>query len=225
MLAKVIYVMGAPGSGKGTQAKLLSEKLGYHQFSTGDAFRAVARQDTDLGRRVKETIDNGYLASPDMAAEIVMAAVSRQIEAQKGIVFDGTPRTVPEATIVDDFFKEKKYGIPLVIYLRVDQAEVARRNSQRRYCLNIPGDFPVVTADDSRRCVELGGTIGTRADDDPKKFETRWSEFLDKTLPVIEEYSKRGMVHEVDGMPAIPKVHERVMEIITKAKAGSRYVI
>lgn len=213
-LPKVIYVMGPPGGGKGTQAELLAQKIGYVRFSTGDAFREVSRQDTDLGRRVKETIDNGYLAPPEMAAEIVIAAVKKHIAQDQGLIFDGTPRTVEEGIIVDDFFVQEEYGSPLVIYLKVDQEEMIRRNSQRKFCLGIKGDFPVITEEDAQRCAQLGGQVGTRPDDEPGKFATRWNEFMTRTYPVIEKYQKQGIVHEIDGMKSIDEVHADVMKII-----------
>ena len=147
-LPRVIYLMGPPGGGKGTQAHRLAEKIGYSRFSTGDAFREVSRQDSELGRRVKETIDNGFLAPPEMAAEIVIAAVRTRIEAGEGLIFDGTPRTVEESKVVDDFFAEQGYGKPLIMYLAVDKNEMIRRNSIRKFCLGIAGDFPVVTDED-----------------------------------------------------------------------------
>lgn len=207
--------MGPPGAGKGTQAEMLARQIGYVRFSTGDAFREVSRQDTDLGRRVKEKIDNGYLAPPEMAAEIVMAAVKKQIEVGAGLVFDGTPRTVEEGQIVDRFFAQQNYGFPLVIYLKVDQAEMIRRNSQRKFCLGITGDFPVITAEDIARCRQRGGHVGTRPDDDPTKFSTRWNEFMNLTYPVIEKYQAQGIVHEIDGMKSIENVHQAVMEVVS----------
>ena len=215
-LPKIIYLMGPPGGGKGTQAELLSQKIDYKRFSTGDAFREVSRQDTDLGRKVKETIDNGFLAPPEMAAEIVKTAVKKNLDAGEGLVFDGTPRTVEEARIVDDFFEKDGCGKPLVVYLVVDKEEMMRRNSIRKFCLGISGDFPVVTDEDKKRCEESGGTVGTRPDDEPEKFMTRWNEFMNRTYPVVENYRKLGMVNEVDGMLSIGEVHASVMRIIQK---------
>lgn len=213
-LPKVIYIMGMPGAGKGTQAELLSQQTGYKRFSTGDAFREVSRQDTPLGRKVKETIDNGYLAPPEMAAEIVKTAVKKHIDAGDGLIFDGTPRTVAEAKIVDDFFTEQGYGRPLVIYLSVDKNEMIKRNSQRKFCLGVSGDFPVVTEEDRKRCVVLNGRVGTRPDDEPEKFETRWNQFMTHTHPVVQGYREQGILHEVDGLPAVPEVQKKVMAIV-----------
>lgn len=208
--------MGPPGGGKGTQAELLSRKIGYKRFSTGDAFREVSRQDTPLGREVKKTIDNGYLAPPEMAAEIVKTAVKKHIDANEGLIFDGTPRTVEEAAIVDDFFVQQNYGQPLVIYLAVDKDEMIKRNSARKFCLGVSGDFPVIDEEDRKKCEELGGKVGTRPDDEPEKFSTRWDEFMNRTYPVVEKYRLQGIVHEIDGMRNIPSVHAEIMNVIGK---------
>lgn len=213
--------MGPPGAGKGTQAELLAQKLGYHRFSTGDAFRSVSRQDTDLGRRVKETIDNGYLAPPEMAAEIVIEAVKEHMEAGRGLIFDGTPRTVEESVLVDKFFEGSGYGRPLAIYLVVDKDVMIERNSKRRFCLGIKGDFPVVTDEDRRKCDEAGGSVGVRPDDDPEKFATRWNEFMTRTYPVIEKYKTEGILKEVDGMPSVEEVHGLVMRVIESLKSSA----
>lgn len=213
-LPKIIYMMGMPGAGKGTQAELLAGKLGYHRFSTGDAFREVAREDSDLGRKVKNLIDNGFLAPPEVAAQIVTAASKKHIDAGRGIIFDGTPRTMIEAKIVDEFFKQQGYGRPLVIYLKVDKVEMIKRNSQRRFCLDIKGDFPVVTPADEAKCAELGGHVGQRPDDAPEKFATRWQQFMDRTYPVIEMYREENLVHEVDGLPSVPEVEAAVGAIV-----------
>lgn len=213
-LPKVIYVMGPPGAGKGTQAELLAQKINYHRFSTGDAFRHVAALPTDLGRTVKETIDNGYLAPPALAAEIVIEAVKERLASGRGLIFDGTPRTVEEAALVDAFFKEQNYGRPLVIMLDVNQAEMARRNAERRFCLGIQGGFAVTNEHDVARCATLGGTVGARPDDDPKKFNVRWREFKERTWPVIAAYNKQGVAHVIDGQRPIPDVHQAIMAVV-----------
>ncbi len=214
-LPKVIYIMGPPGAGKGTQAALLAERIGYVQFSTGNAFRQVAAQDTERGRRVKEIIDNGYLTPPEMAAEIVKTAVQKHLARGEGLVFDGTPRTVEEGEIVDDYFVENDYGEPLVILLKVDQEEMMERNAKRVFCLEAEGgDFPVFTPADEERCRKSRGEIGRRPDDDPGKFATRWDEFMNQTYPVVEKYRRQGILREVDGMGTIQEVHEQVMGVI-----------
>lgn len=211
--------MGPPGAGKGTQAELLAHELEYHRFSTGDAFRAMARQDTPLGHRVNEIIHGqGKLMPPEDAAEVVKTAVKIHMEAGNGLIFDGSPRTIEEAKMIDDFFVEQGYGNPLAIYLHVDRDEMIRRNSQRRFCLDVDNDFPVVTEQDVQRCVGMGGRVGVRADDEPEKFATRWDEFQKHTYPVIKRYLAEGIAHQLNGMQPIQDVHKDVMELIKQLK-------
>lgn len=213
-LPKVIYIMGAPGSGKGTQAQLLAEKIGYHRFSTGDAFRQVSTQATDLGRRVKETIDKGILGPPTMAAEIVIEAVKQYMAKGQGLIFDGTPRTLEEAALVDAFFAEHKYGRPLAIVLDVDRTVMEERNVKRKFCLGIQPGFAVVTDADQQRCRQAGGTIGVRPDDSQEAFDNRWQQFTQRTMPVVEQYRTAGILHQVDGRQSIEAVHQAIMNII-----------
>lgn len=214
MVPKVIYVMGPPGAGKGTQAELLAQKLNYHRFSTGDAFRTVSRQDTPLGRKVKETIDNGYLAPPEMAAEIVISAIKEHLSAGRGLIFDGTPRTVEEAAVVDDFFENSGYGKPLAIVLNLNKEEMIRRNSQRKFCLDVEGSFPILNEQDVNKCATIGGRIGTRPDDEPEKFGTRWDQYMEHTFPVIEKYRALKITKEIDGMQSIEKVYQQIINSI-----------
>lgn len=214
--------MGPPGAGKGTQAEMLAQKLNYHRFSTGDAFRTVSRQDTPLGRKVKETIDNGYLAPPEMAAEIVVTAIKEKLDAGQSLIFDGTPRTVAEAAIVDAFFEEQGYGKPLAIILNLQREEMIRRNSARKFCLDTVGSFPVLDEKDTAKCLELGGRVGRRPDDEPEKLGTRWDEFMKHTNPVIENYRKTGIAREIDGMQSIAKVHEDIMALIATLEPESK---
>jgi adenylate kinase len=206
--------MGPPGAGKGTQAARVVAAFGYTQFSTGDAFRSMAREDSDLGRRVKDIIDNGYLAPPEMAAEVVIAAVKKLLPASKGLVFDGTPRTLVEAKMVDAYFAQAGVGKPFVIYIKVEREDMEQRNSQRRYCLGISGDFAVVTPEDEKMCAEKGGHIGRRPDDEPEKFATRWNQFMELTYPVIEYYQEQGLIHEINGRQSMDEVAADIQALL-----------
>ncbi len=213
--------MGPPGAGKGTQSSLLAKKLGYHQFSTGNAFREIARQNSDLGRRVKATIDNGYLAPPAMAAEVVINAIKESVKLNRGLIFDATPRTVKEAAIVDDFFAKNNYGRPLAIYLEVTEKEMKERNTHRRYCLDTLHGFSVMNEADVKRCEEIGGRVGFRADDEPEKFAIRWSQFQENTYPVVLQYKKDGILFTVNGRLSIAKVHQEILSRLEKISNDS----
>lgn len=224
ILPKIIYVMGMPGAGKGTQAELLAHDIGYHQFSTGNAFRQIALQDTELGRNVKATIDAGLLTPPPMAAEVVIAAVEEYLDRGEFLVFDGTPRTLEEMVIINKHFDEKGYGKPLIIYLEVDKETMIERNSKRRLCLDVEREFPVTTEEERHKCEELGGRVGMRPDDEREKFTTRYNQFMELTYPVIEQYRSEhnGLFFLVDGMPEPHRVHATIMDILRQFELPKR---
>lgn len=208
--------MGMPGAGKGTQAEMLSHDIQYYQFSTGNAFRQIAMQDSELGRNVKHIIESGLLTPPEMATEVVLSSIKDIIAQGRGIVFDGTPRTLPEAESINSRFLQEGYGIPLVIYLKVNKETMIERNSKRRLCINAENEFPVTTHVDEERCKELGGTVGTRPDDEKEKFTTRYNQFMELTYPAIMSHKDRHpeLFFEVDGLLEAHQVHALVMDII-----------
>ncbi|MEO6077755.1 MAG: nucleoside monophosphate kinase [Candidatus Andersenbacteria bacterium] len=213
-LPKVIYIMGMPGAGKGTQAEKLAETIGYKQFSTGDAFRSIARQDTELGHKVKNIIDNGILCPPELAAEVVITAIQDSVTGDTGLIFDGTPRTVLESEIVDKFFLDHKYGRPLAIYLEVKKEIMIERNAKRLYCMEIEGGFPIISEADKARCEHMGGVIGQRPDDAPDKFMMRYNQFMEHTYPVVEKYREEKILHVLDGTRSIEEVQKDIMGVI-----------
>ena len=214
-LPQVIYMMGPPGAGKGTQAELLAQKINYHRFSTGDAFRAMARQNTPLGHKVNDIIHGkGKLMPGEDAAAVVIEAVKKLATGKQGLIFDGTPRTLVEANIIDEFFTQAGYGRPLAIVLKVDKEDMITRNSKRKFCLNINNDFPVTNDKEAAKCVALGGIVGARADDAVDKIEARWQEFTSKTAPVIAKYKAEGIVQEIDGKRSVQEVFSDIATFV-----------
>lgn len=217
---KVIYVMGPPGAGKGTQADLLAHEVGYIRFSTGGAFRDVAHRDTELGRTVKNLMENGLLCPPEVAAEVVTTAVQKHLAGGHGIVFDGTPRTVKEAELVDEFFEKENYGKPLAVVLNISRDEMIRRNSKRIFCLDVANDFPILTEADKERCEELDGVAGRRVDDEPSKLAIRWDEFMKHTNPVIQRYLTTDIGHDINGEQPVQAVFSDILELIHSLQAN-----
>lgn len=190
-LQKIIVFMGAPGSGKGTQTKLLAERLGYAYFSTGELSREYAKQDTELGRRIKDLIDNGYILPIDIIRQIFVKKFESLTDSP-GIILDGYPRTTDQAELLKEIMAEK--GIPnlSVIFLDVDKQQLLKRLSLR-------------------------GEAQRRADDDPDKVEKRFDEYMNKTAPVKEYYESARLLSHINGDQTIDAVHQEIMNKVANS--------
>ncbi len=184
-LQKIIVFMGAPGSGKGTQTKLLAERLGFAYFSTGELSREYAKQDTELGKRIKDLIDNGIILPIDIIRQIFIKKFESLMDSP-GIILDGYPRTIDQAELLKEIMAEK--GIPSLqaIFLDVDKAQLLKRLSLR-------------------------GAAQQRADDSPDKVEKRFDEYMNKTAAVKEYYESAGLLTHINGEREITAVHNEIM--------------
>jgi len=184
-----IVLFGPPGSGKGTQSQKLIEKYKLIHLSTGDLLRAEISGGTDLGKNAKRFIDNGILV-PD---EVVIGMIENKIKANKnapGFIFDGFPRTVPQATSLDHMCKENDIKIDALVFLQVDVEELTLRIAER------------------------GKTSGRTDDQDPTLISERIAEYNTKTAPVAGYYAKRGKAFSVDGMEPIDVVFKAICKIL-----------
>jgi len=192
-LQNIIVFMGAPGSGKGTQTKLLAEELGYEFFSTGELAREYAKQDTELGQRIKSIIDKGIILPIDIIREIFIKKLESILDSA-GVILDGYPRTTEQADLLGELMNKYEIKNIKAIFLEVDKQHLLERISKR-------------------------GQVQGRADDDPAAVEKRFDEYLLKTAPVKEYYEARGILIHINGDQAadmnesIQKVHQ---EIISK---------
>lgn len=183
-----LILFGPPAAGKGTQAKRLTAERGYVQLSTGDMLRAARKSGTELGNRCAAIMDAGQLVSD----EIVIALIEEALEANKGaagFIFDGFPRTVPQAQALDTLLQRHTQAIDLVIRLEVDAPSLIDR----------------VT----KRFAEQG-----RADDNPESFKVRLQAYLDQTAPLVEFYKAQGKMVGVDGMADIETVARSISNAI-----------
>lgn len=179
--------MGRPGSGKGTQAKMLVEKLGYKYFATGETFRTLAKEDTPLGRKVHDTIANGKLMPHWFASHIVNTTILN-LEEDEVIVFDGTNRTLPEAELFYDVMQW--LGRPYkVLYLDVSEDTITERILNR--------------AKDSGR-----------EDDTEETVRTRVHEYDENTEPALRFQEERGLVVRIDGERPVEEIHEEIVALV-----------
>ncbi|MBI1239221.1 MAG: adenylate kinase [Alphaproteobacteria bacterium] len=195
-----LILLGPPGAGKGTQAKRLEARFGLKQLSTGDMLRAAVAAGSPVGQRAKEYMDAGKLVPDD----VVIGAVDERIEqpdCKAGVIFDGFPRTVPQAEALDSMLGRKGRRLDAVVELKVDSSALVDRVRKR--------------AEETRAS---GGQV--RADDTPETMETRLRVYHEQTSPLIAYYAKRGILKAVDGMATIDKVSEAIEAALPLPKQG-----
>ena len=200
-------VMGAQGSGKGTQAKMVSAKYHLPHVSTGDIFREMRTQDTEIGRKVRALIDRGILVPDDIVNEMVANRLS-QPDFKKGYVLDGYPRNLLQAEFLD-----KQKPVSKCIFLEVSEKEIMKRMSARRICSNCKADYNTIYTRPRKEgvCDKCGGKLVQRDDDKPEAIKKRLDIFNKETKPLIDYYSKKGVLLRVNVEQPIEKVFQDVV--------------
>ena len=211
-----IILLGPPGAGKGTQAAFLGEKYGMVQLSTGDILRAAVKAGTDVGKMADEIMKAGKLFPDELMAEILGEHMDA-IPADKGLIFDGYPRTAPQVGLLDGLLSSRGRTLDHVIELVVDEDALVERIVGRYTCANCGDGYhdtfklPKVEA----TCDKCGShEFKRRPDDNEETVRTRMAEYRAKTEPILPLYDARGLVSRVDGMEAIGDVTDAIEAII-----------
>lgn len=200
MRAPALIFLGAPGAGKGTQAREVSRHFGIPQISTGEILRDAVKRQTPLGRAAKEKMESGELVPDDIVCGIVQERID-QPDCKKGFILDGFPRTVPQADCVAQLLDFRNLGEPLVIDIRVDHDVLLKRLTGRRMCpvggeiYNIYLNPPKV----ENICDNDGGKLVQRTDDNEETIRHRLKAYEEQTAPLIGYYEKRKQLHCVEG--------------------------
>jgi adenylate kinase len=200
MKAQGLIFLGAPGAGKGTQAREVSKAFDIPQISTGDMLREAVKQGTTLGLEAKKKMEAGALVPDEVVCGIVEERVG-QADCAKGFILDGFPRTIAQAEFVDAMLERKGRGNPLAVNIRVDEDVLLKRLTGRRTCsvcgeiYNIHFNPPKQTA----VCDKDGGKLLERADDNETTIRQRLVAYNNQTSPLIDYYRKKGLLHEVNG--------------------------
>jgi adenylate kinase len=216
-----LTLFGAPGSGKGTQAAYLVERLGIPQISTGELLRAEAASGTKLGRLAKEYMDRGDLVPDEVTVEVFRRRLAEP-DVTEGVLLDGFPRTVPQAIELDQVLEGMGRGMDKVIFIKVAPEELVRRLSGRLTCPVCGRTYHPVLARPrvDRLCDRDGARLIERDDDKPETARRRIAVYLDRTLPVLEYYRRRGLVEEVSGEGDIAEVRHRIMDAVDTTHGG-----
>ena len=205
-----VIFLGPPGAGKGTQAKRLAARFGIPQLSTGDILRKAVADGTPLGRQAKALMDAGKLVPDEIVNAIIEDALSSP-EAAKGFLFDGFPRTVAQATALDEMLGRRGKKVEHVILLEVPTDVLVERLSGRQTC---PVDQTPYGKDNPPKrpglCDKDGAKLVVRPDDMPDRVRQRMLEYLDKTALLTGYYKTRGVVRPVDGVGTVDEVEKRI---------------
>ena len=205
-----LIFLGPPGAGKGTQAKRLAARFGIPQLSTGDILRKAVASGTALGRQAKELMDAGKLVPDEIVNGIIEEALASP-EAAKGFLFDGFPRTVAQATALDEMLGRRGKKVEHVILLEVPTDVLVERLSGRQTC---PVDQTSYGKDNPPKrsgfCDKDGAKLVVRPDDMPDRIRQRMLEYLDKTALLTGYYKTRGVVRPVNGVGTVDEVEKRI---------------
>ncbi|MEM9461800.1 MAG: adenylate kinase [Myxococcota bacterium] len=207
--AKGIILIGAPGSGKGTQAKKLKEQLGYAHISTGDLLRAAVKAGTELGQKAKSFMDAGQLVPDDLVIDLLKEALAAP-DAQKGFLLDGFPRTMPQAQALDAAVTVDKVVDLQVPFELIEERVTGRRMSPSGHVYHIKYNPPTVEG----VCDVTGEALYQRSDDTAAKVKERLGKFDSETRPVIGHYRSKGVVVEVDGVGDPDEIFTRIMAVL-----------
>ena len=210
-----IIMLGAPGAGKGTQAKMIADKYGVPHVSTGDIFRANIKNGTELGMEAKKYMDQGLLVPDELTVKILLDRVS-QPDCKNGYVLDGFPRTIPQAEVLDKALAELGESIDYAIDVDVPDENIVKRMSGRRACVSCGATYHVVHVPPKKEgiCDRCGSELILRDDDKPETVKNRLDVYHKQTQRLIDFYTKKGVLKTVDGTVDMQDVFKAIVAIL-----------
>ena len=206
-----IIMLGAPGAGKGTQAKQIADKYGVPHISTGDIFRANIKNGTELGKKAKEYMDQGLLVPDELTCDLVMDRIV-QDDCKNGFILDGFPRTIPQAEALTAALEKIDYAIDV----DVPDENIVNRMSGRRACLNCGATYHLISIPPKVEgiCDRCGSEIVLREDDKPETVQKRLKVYHEQTQPLIDYYKNQGILKSVDGTQPMDEVFKAIVTIL-----------
>ena len=210
-----IILMGLPGAGKGTQASEIVKKFPIPHISTGDMFRKVIKDETDLGKEAKSYMDRGELVPDEVTVGIVKERISED-DAKKGFLLDGFPRTIDQAEALNSIMAELDRNIDAVINIEVPEEELMNRLTGRRICENCGTTYHLVFNPPKVEgiCDFDGGKLYQREDDNPETVSNRLKVNVKQSKPILEYYDNKGVLKNIDGSKDIEEVTTDVIDIL-----------
>lgn len=210
-----IIMLGAPGAGKGTQAKMIADKYGVPHISTGDIFRANIKNGTELGMKAKKYMDQGLLVPDELTVRILLDRVA-QDDCKNGYVLDGFPRTIPQAEVLDSELTKLGDHIDYAINVDVPDENIVKRMSGRRACLTCGATYHIEHVPPKKEgiCDVCGSELVLRDDDKPETVKNRLNVYHEQTQPLIDFYTEKGVLKTVDGTVPMEEVFAAITAIL-----------
>lgn len=212
-----IIMLGAPGAGKGTQAKKIAEKYSIPHISTGDIFRANIKNNTELGQKAKTYMDKGELVPDELVVDLIMDRF-KEADCVNGYVLDGFPRTISQAEALDKALAANNEAVDFAINVEVPDENIINRMSGRRACVGCGATYHIQFNAPKVEgvCDTCGEKLILRDDDKPETVKNRLSVYHEQTQPLIDYYSKKGVLAEVDGTQAMDDVFNAIVNVLGK---------
>ena len=210
-----IIMLGAPGAGKGTQAKRIAQRYGIPHVSTGDIFRANIKNGTELGMKAKAYMDAGNLVPDEITIGMLLDRI-HEADCEKGYVLDGFPRTIPQAESLTAALKERGEKMDYAIDVDVPDENIIKRMSGRRACLACGATYHIAYNPPKKEgvCDQCGEPLVLRKDDKPETVKNRLEVYHQQTQPLIDYYKKEGILAQVDGTQNMDQVFEDIVKIL-----------
>ena len=210
-----IIMLGAPGAGKGTQAKMIAEKYSIPHISTGDIFRYNIKNGTELGKEAKKYMDQGLLVPDELTVKILLDRVAKD-DCKNGYVLDGFPRTIPQAEVLEEALTKLGDRIDYAINVEVPDENIVKRMGGRRACVNCGATYHIEHVPPKKEgiCDNCGSELILRDDDKPETVKNRLSVYHKQTQPLIDFYNGKGVLRTVDGTVDMKDVFNTIVAIL-----------
>lgn len=210
-----LVLLGAPGAGKGTQAAMISRKMGLAHIASGDLFRQAVEKGTKLGQSVKAYMDKGMLVPDEVTIQVISERLNEP-DCQTGCVFDGFPRTVEQVKALDKTLASQGEAIDKAIYVEVSDDELLKRLGGRWICRQCQTPYHEVTSPPRipNKCDKCGGELYQRSDDTEETVKERLKVYFTQTTPVLDYYRAEGKLVTVDGKRGIEEVSEEIIDVL-----------
>jgi adenylate kinase len=208
-------LLGPPGAGKGTQAKLLQDEFSACQISTGDILRNAVANKTSLGQEAGQYIDRGALVPDDVIVKLVAERLKDK-DCEKGFILDGFPRTIPQAESLDAILNQMNLSLNRVLSVQVPRSVIIERLAGRRSCKNCGALAHVVFSPPKKAgtCDRCGGELYQRRDDEEETVANRLKVYESQTAPLVDYYRRRSLLREIDGVGPVNEIRARVIRAL-----------